>query len=159
MLQAVEKCGFGFKSDSALISLQMEEVAVGPSCFYRLGRQFNEVWVPGTLGESDIGTLWNGLNGNEQVSTTDVVRTKWPVDEVVMLDKILLLSKRINALPKIWRSLSAAFYFLPFTIPSVGRNIWTREPFMRTLLYSAPSSICFQRRISNRERKPKPQLY
>lgn len=53
------------------------------------------------MGESDIGTLWNGLNGNEQVSTTDVVRTKWPVDEVVMLDKILLLSKRINALPKI----------------------------------------------------------
>lgn len=43
MLRAVEKCGFECKSASALISARMEEVAVGPSCFYTLNGQFNSI--------------------------------------------------------------------------------------------------------------------
>lgn len=40
------------------------------------------------------------MNGNEQVSTTDVVRAKWPVDEVVMPDNILPLFKKNKCFAK-----------------------------------------------------------
>lgn len=36
-------CGFESKNDSALISVWVEEVAVGPSCFYTLSRYFSRL--------------------------------------------------------------------------------------------------------------------